>query len=134
MKNRKLVDDYLKRSTARLAALHTLMNEKSYADVTREAQEVVELCSKGILRAHGIEPARLHDVSEQLRELLPSLNNAQKTKIEEVIKASRTLRRDRELAFYGGEDLTPGEFYKEQDAVEALEYAKSCVEIFKAIS
>jgi len=33
---------------------------------------------------------------------------------------SRTLRRDRELAFYGAEDLAPGGFYRCEDGEEAL--------------
>ena len=40
------------------------------------------------------------------------------------MKISRSLRRDRELAFYGSEDLTPSEFYKEEDAATALSQAR----------
>lgn len=130
MKNKALVQDYLDRSRARLKALHTLMAEKSYADVAREAQEIVELCSKGILRANAIEPARVHDVSDQLEEMRQKLSASKGRDIEIVIEASRTLRRDRELAFYGGEDLTPSEFYREKDAKEALKFATDCVRIF----
>ena len=35
-------------------------------------------------------------------------------------KISHDLRKDRELAFYGSEDLTPSEFYKKADADEAF--------------
>ncbi len=31
----------------------------------------------------------------------------------------RSLRRDRELAFYGSEDLTPSDFYTREDAAAA---------------
>ncbi|MBI2914833.1 MAG: HEPN domain-containing protein [Firmicutes bacterium] len=37
------------------------MEEQSYSDVVREAQEIVELCLEGILRYVGIEPPKLHD-------------------------------------------------------------------------
>lgn len=32
----------------------------------RESQEVVELALKGLLRAHGVEPPRIHDVADVL--------------------------------------------------------------------
>ena len=38
----------------------------SWADGVRESQEVVELALKGLLRVSGIEPPRIHDVSEVL--------------------------------------------------------------------
>jgi HEPN domain-containing protein len=34
------------------------------------------------------------------------------------------MRRDRELSYYGSEDLTPSEFYHKEDAEEAFEDAK----------
>lgn len=40
-----------------------------------------------------------------------------------ITEISRRLRRDRELAFYGSEDLTPSEFYKKEDAVLAQQEA-----------
>jgi HEPN domain-containing protein len=46
---------------------------------------------------------------------------------------SRQLRRDRELAYYGSEDLTPSEFYKLKDAKEALASAKYVVESVRLI-
>jgi len=38
MRNDALVKDYLDRSSARLRALEVLFEERSYADVVREAQ------------------------------------------------------------------------------------------------
>jgi hypothetical protein len=37
------------------------------------------------------------------------------------------LRRDRELAFYGAEDLTPSGFYTKEDAVSARDVARRTV-------
>ena len=34
----------------RLKAIEILFKEKSYTDVVRKSQEIVELCGKGILR------------------------------------------------------------------------------------
>jgi hypothetical protein len=43
---------------------------------------------------------------------------------EKLAEISRHLRRDRELAFYGSDDLTPSEFYKEDDGLKAREQAR----------
>jgi hypothetical protein len=42
MQNRDLAKDYLRRSDARLKALDVLYAEESWADVVREAQEIVD--------------------------------------------------------------------------------------------
>ncbi len=51
--------------------------------------------------------------------------------LAEMMRISKSLRCDRELAFYGSEDLTPSEFYTAQDASTALREAKW---IHKAVS
>jgi HEPN domain-containing protein len=83
---------------------------------------------KGLLRASGVTPPRVHDVSDLLlaeRERLPAaLNDA----LEELAEISRNLRRDRELAFYGAEDLTPSSFYSKKDATRARDGARRTVE------
>lgn len=124
MKNKSLIKDYLTRATHRLAAVELLMERKSYADVVRESQELVELCLKAVLRANKIEVPRLHDVSDLLIEAKDKITPAIKPHVHQLAKVSRYLRRDRELAFYGSEDLTPSDFYREEDAKEALEQAR----------
>ena len=49
--------------------------------------------------------------------------------VGELAAASRLLRRDRELAFYGAEDLTPGGFYSRADAETALAAARRTVRV-----
>lgn len=124
MKNKTLASDYIMRAGNRLAAVETLMGLKSYADVVRESQELIELCLKGMLRYAHIEVPRLHDVSDIILDARSKLPKDIAPHAKEIAKASKKLRRDRELAFYGTEDLTPSEFYKEEDAREALEDAK----------
>jgi HEPN domain-containing protein len=122
MFNDSLASDYLMRAGHRLKALEVLMAARSWADVVRESQEVVEISLKGLLRACRIEVPMIHDVSpilQQNRERLPAPIGE---RLPELIRASRTLRRDLELAFYGSEDLTPAEFYTEKDAAEALAF------------
>lgn len=118
-----LSQDYLKRSEARIQALQTLFKNESWADVVREAQEIVELCLMGLLRAIHIEVPRIHDVSQILEEQSGALPKELLPHIPRLARISRSLRRDRELAFYGSEDLTPSEFYRKSDAEEALENA-----------
>lgn len=136
MKNKSLAEDYINRSKSRLKALEVLLNEKSYPDVVREAQEIIELISKALVRYLGAEPARVHDVSAQLLELRGRLNKKFHASLEDLISSSKHLRRDRELAFYGSEDLTPSEFYSRKDAEEAMKLARNGVnfvsEVFNA--
>lgn len=128
MNNKSLATDYISRSKKRLKAIQTLMNEDAYADVVRESQEVVELSLKALLRFSNIEFPRVHDVSGILDEEKERFSGEVKKNLNRYIKISRTLRRDRELAFYGSEDLTPSEFYKKEDAESAFDDAKWVVE------
>lgn len=128
MQNRDLAADYVRRAGARLRALDVLFEEESWADVVREAQEVVELALKGLLRASGIDPPRIHDVADVLLAEEARLPEALRADVGRLAEVSRGLRRDRELAFYGAEDLTPSDFYKRTDAVSARDGARLVVE------
>lgn len=133
MRNRGLAADYVRRAAVRVQAIKVLHDAGSWADVVRESQEAVELALKGLLRNSGIEPPRLHDVSAILtaeRERLPESVHAH---VDRMAAISRDLRRDRELAFYGAEDLVPSEFYGEPDALRALEGARFVVETVASV-
>jgi HEPN domain-containing protein len=128
VRNLDLARDYVRRAEIRLLALEVLYREKSWADVVRESQEIVELALKGLLRAHGVTPPRVHDVSDLLlaeRERMPPALDGE---LEELAEISRGLRRDRELAFYGAEDLTPSSFYSKKDGTAARDGARRTVE------
>lgn len=128
MHNPELAYDYLRRAKVRLEALDVLFEGESWPDVVRESQETVELALKALLRASGIDPPRIHDVSEILlsqRSVLPSELSGE---LETLAEVSRQLRRDRELAFYGAEDLTPSGFYSRGDAEDARAGARKVVE------
>ncbi|HMO18192.1 MAG TPA: HEPN domain-containing protein [Oligoflexia bacterium] len=124
MKNLSLVSDYLKRAEDRLDAVDLLHRKKSWANVVRESQEIVELCLKAYLRDINIEVPRIHDVSGTLQDNKGLLTGEVSKNLKKIIMISKSLRRDREIAFYGTEDLTPSEFYSEEDADQACEYAK----------
>lgn len=129
MKNDSLGKDYLKRAQARVKTLDVLYTAESWADVVREAQEIIELALKGALRLSNIIPPRIHDVSDVLFSEKENLPPLVQESLERLAKISKNLRRDRELAFYGAEDLTPSDFYSKQDADEARESARFTVSV-----
>ncbi len=128
MQNRDLAADHLRRAAARLLAVDTLFHAESWADVVRESQEIVELALKGLLRTCGVEPPRIHDVADVLIAEQARLPKGLRADVPRLAEISRSLRRDRELAFYGAEDLTPSDFYKKPDAVSARDAARFVVE------
>jgi HEPN domain-containing protein len=128
MHNPALVSDYLRRARHRLAALDLLFELGDFADVVREAQEVVELTLRAVLRHGGIEVPRVHDVSSILEESGDLLPEKLRVHVPRLSEISRSLRRDRELSFYGSEDLTPSEFYRHADAEEARGKARWVVD------
>jgi len=128
MRDPDLARDHIRRSRIRLRALDVLFEGESWADVARESQEVVELSLKALLRASGIDAPRVHDLSDVLlaeRERLPAEILPE---LDALVGASRQFRRDRELAFYGAEDLTPSGFYTRDDAVRARTSARQVVD------
>ncbi|GMV05648.1 MAG: hypothetical protein AMXMBFR53_19250 [Gemmatimonadota bacterium] len=131
MRNTDLARDHVRRAEIRLAALDVLFEAESWADVVRESQEVVELALKGLLRAHGVAPPRVHDVSDVLEAERHRLPEALAPDLASLVRASRDLRRDRELAFYGAEDLTPSGFYGRADAEQARTSARQTVKTVK---
>lgn len=128
MRNRSLAPDYVRRAAVRLRALDVLFEAGSWPDVVRESQEVVELGLKGLLLSVGVVPPRVHDVSEVLEAERGRLPEAIQERLGELSAISRDLRRDRELAFYGAEDLTPSGFYGASDAERARDGARTVVE------
>jgi HEPN domain-containing protein len=129
MQNHDLARDYLRRAEIRLRALAVLYDGESWADVVREAQEIVELTLKGLLRSCGVSPPRVHDVSDVLLAERDRLPDALQSHVDAMVRVSRRMRRDRELAFYGAEDLTPSGFYSEDDARTARDDATELVRI-----
>lgn len=127
MHNVELARDYVRRAGVRLRAIEVLYDAGSWADVVRESQEVVELALKGLLRSVGVDPPRIHDVSSVLIQEKARLPASIAEELDALVRISKNLRRDRELAFDGGEDLIPSEFYACEDADVAFDGAKRVV-------
>ena len=83
--------------------------------------------SDHLRRAGGVEPPRIHDVADVLLAERERLPKELAPHVERLADISRALRRDRELAFDGAEDLTPSSFYRESDAVLARDSARDVV-------
>lgn len=131
MKKDELTMAYLKKAKVRLDALTFYRERGAYSDVVREAQELVELLLKGVLRAIGVEVPKVHDVSRTLennRDLLPTNLVAE---LDEVKRISKRLRKERELAFCGAEDFVPTEEYDLADADLAI---KEAAFVFRLVS
>ncbi|NYE58414.1 HEPN domain-containing protein [Carboxydothermus ferrireducens] len=120
MTNETLAKSYLIKAQKRLKILNVLLEEEAYSDVIREAQEIVELAVKGMLRQIGIDPPKQHDVSPLLADHKEKLPGEVIPDIPEIIRISKWLRKEREFAFYGDIDFIPTEEYTLQDAQKAI--------------
>ena len=120
MTNVTLAQSYLRKAVDRLDILDVLQRKGAYSDVVREAQEIVELASKGMLRAVGIEPPKFHDVGGLLQEHKDKFPEKVSGRIDEIAAISKRLKKERELAFCGDIDFIPTEEYRAEDAKEAL--------------
>ncbi len=123
MTNGSLAESYLLKATKRLKILTVLLDEEAYSDVVREAQKIVELALKGMLRQVGVEPPRWHDVGGILREHRERLPAGVAPDVERLARISSALRKDRELSFYGEIDFIPTEHYTKAHAQRALDDA-----------
>lgn len=118
-----LARSYLAKARARLEALAVLRNHEAHSDVVREAQELVELALKGMLRAVGVEPPKIHDVGPLLIEHTALFVPDARPDLQRAATISKRLRRDRELSFYGDVDFIPTEAYTAADAKQAYDEA-----------
>jgi len=124
----RLTLSYLEKARIRFKALGFYRENHAYSDVVREAQEMVELLLKAVLRAIGVEAPKIHDVGRMLekhREFLPPLLQE---RLEKIKRISKRLRKERELSFYGAEDFVPTEEYGLEDAEMAIEDAEFVLE------
>lgn len=118
-----LARSYLAKARIRLKALAVLHEGGGHSDVVREAQELVELALKGMLRAVGVEPPKVHDVGRLLVEHAALFAPELRDGLPRAAEISARLRRERELAFYGDLDFIPTEQYTDEDASRAHQEA-----------
>jgi HEPN domain-containing protein len=126
---------YLEKASKRRRVLEVLKEEQAWSDVVREAQELVELALKAMLRDVGVDPPKWYDVGPILSEQAQLFPHAKRALLPELVRISQWLRKERELAFYGDVDFILTEQYSEEDgdraitdAVYALEAARRLIE------
>ena len=119
MTNENIAESYLSKCQARLKALAVLLAEGDHSDVVREAQELVELALKAMLRSIGVEPPKQHDVGALLVEHSARFSADVREALVRAAEISKELRKDRELAFYGDVDFIPTVEYSEPDGRRA---------------
>ncbi len=133
MSSMTLAQAYVTKAAKRLKAVEALLREESYSDVVREAQELVELALKGLLREIGIDPPKQHDVGALVVEYQHRLPKEVAEVADRLAAISKRLRKERELAFYGDVDFIPTEEYKRPDAEQALAEAEFVVAQARAV-
>lgn len=132
MTNESLAKSYLRKASDRLDVLDVLLKKGAYSDVVREAQELVELALKGMLRVIGIEPPKLHDVGGLLLEHRERFPIEVQARLADLADISKRLRKERELAFYGDLDFIPTEEYSAEDARKARQEAQRVLDAAKS--
>jgi HEPN domain-containing protein len=131
--NVSLARSYLIKARVRTRILPILLDADAFSDVIREAQEIVELALKGMLRQAGIEPPHWHDVGGLLREYASRYGTVTGEDIERLAAASAWLRKEREFAFYGDIDFIPTEQYTRDSAERAISDAGFAVEMAERV-
>ncbi|NPV52021.1 MAG: HEPN domain-containing protein [Firmicutes bacterium] len=129
----ELTSAYLEKAGVRMEGLYFFRDRGAYSDVVRDAQSVVELSLKAVLRAIGVEVPKIHDVGRTLesnRDLLPVQIVAN---LPEIKSISKRLRKERELSFYGAEDFIPTEEYDLTDAEQAIKDASFVLQVVRQV-
>ena len=120
MTKSELARAYLEKASKRRRVLEVLREEQAWSDVVREAQELVELALKGMLREVGVDPPKWHDVGPILTEQAQRFPDAIRGMLPELVRISHWLRKEREFSFYGDIDFIPTEQYSADDADRAI--------------
>ena len=121
------------KAKARLMAIVVLQDAQDYSDVVREAQEIVELSLKGMLRYVGIEPPKWHDVGHLVVENRLKFAGLEAKTAKKLSEISSRLRKERETAFYGDIDFVPSEEYRAEDGIKAIQDATFVFSVAKDI-
>jgi HEPN domain-containing protein len=101
----------------------------------RRCQEGVELALKASLRLVGLEIPKVHDVSFFLREHSERFPEWFGLELDRLAHISRSLRKDREVSFYGDEALSlpPERVFTQVDADEALRETEFVFELTRRL-
>ncbi|GIX29059.1 MAG: DNA-binding protein [Burkholderiales bacterium] len=132
----ELAAAYFEKARKRIRVLEVLLEQEAYSDVVREAQELVELALKGMLRWVGIDPPKWHDVGPILLENQDFFAPEFRPRLPRLAEISLALRKERELAFYGDRDFIPTRVYSAVHGQQALSDARfvvECIGLFESL-
>jgi HEPN domain-containing protein len=117
----------VQRAQVILAEAAHLYEQEVWNLVVRRCQEAVKLALKGSLLWAGINVPHIHDVGGLLRQYAARFPAEFQEALSSIASISRSLRAERETAFYGDEEsgLPPEMLYVQEDADEALAKARS---------
>ncbi len=79
---------------------------------------------KALLRSIGADVPKIRDVGKYLEKFKQYLPAEISNNLDEIRRISKSLRKERELAFYGAEDFIPLEEYTREEAEKAIEDAE----------
>ena len=133
MTNGSLAESYVHLARVRFDLLAGLRSRGEYAVVVRMAQECVELALKAALRQVGIDPPKWHDVGQVLLDNAGLFVLSRRAVLPGLAAASRRLRKDRELAFYGDVDFVPTQEYTDEDAGQAITDEGACLSFAEGV-
>lgn len=126
-----LAQSYFEKFRVRVEVLPEYHKREAYSDVIREAQEALELFLKGLIRVMGAEPSHTHDPGRELAGLVDHLPKEFKPVASDLIRWSKSLRKDRELSFYGAADFIPTQEYSSKESQEVITFLTSVSKILK---
>ena len=131
MTNHEMARSHLRQARLILAEAEHHQHGGAFNLVVRRGQESVELALKAVLRSAGVEVPHVHDVGFLLAELADRLPASFAAHVERVVSISRRLRQEREVSFYGDEeiDAPPDRLYSGDDAEQALGDARFVVDL-----
>lgn len=135
MNNINIAKSYIRQAKERLKHAGEAIENGNYPYTIRQSQEAVELALKAALRIVGIEPPKWHDVGPILKREFNRFPKWFQEKIAFMARVSRRLRREREPAMYGDEELglAPEDLYDKVDAEEALRDAQHVVDLVEKL-
>ena len=129
MTNRDMARSYVREARQILGESERYHEARVWHLVVRRSQEAVELALKALLRASGVEVPHVHDVGIFLVEHAGRLPAAVTAHLDRLVSASRRLRQEREVSFYGDEEVgaPPDQLSSAPDAEDALDDARFVV-------
>ncbi len=127
---------YFRQAQARLQTAGRAYTQRNYPYCVRQAQESAELELKAALRLMGVEYPKVHDVSDALQSNRHLFPETFQLHIDELVKLSRELARERSVAMYGEEarGLPPEKIFDKQDAKKALDAARKVLKACRTLT